>query len=150
MGARSKPRRWGKRLALTLLLLVGALVVLAFTYTWWLPMAARPIAKRYGVSFGTFERLKDGRFSLTELTRTNRHFDVEIAKVEGYLPHVWRSKLSETNAATAFIEVNGWRVVVHDQEKKDRKSARKERPERSVYEEWKRVERYLGEVREYV
>src|SRR5687767_8983656 len=150
MGARSKTRGWGKRIAVTLLLLISTLALLAFTYTWWLPMAARPIAKRYGVTFGKIERLKDGRFSLTDLVRTNRHFDLQIAKVEGYWPHVWRSKLGETNAETAFIEVNGWRVVVHDREKKDRKSAPKERPDRSVYEDWKRVERYLAEAREWV
>src|SRR5687767_8762526 len=104
MEKRAKGRRWGKRLfgGLLLLMLVG--IVLAFTYAYWLPVVGRPVAKRYGVTYGKFERLKDGRFAVTEVVRTNRNFDLRIARVEGYLPHIWRGKLDETNAAAAFVE----------------------------------------------
>lgn len=126
-----------------------AAVALVLTYAYWLPHAARPVAKRYGVTFGSYERLKDGRFALTEVVRTNRAFDLRIAKVEGYLPHVWRSKLGGTNGEAAFVTVDGWRVVIHEREKKEGEGARK-RPDRSVYEEFKRVEKYIAQARELV
>ena len=150
MEERRKGRRWMKRIAAGVLLLVVVMVVLALTYSWWLPAAARPIAKRYGITYGKFERLEDGRFALSDVVRTNRHFDLQIAKVEGYLPHVWRSKLSATNHETAFIEVNGWKVVVHETPRRDRGRAGKGRAERSVYEEWERVEKYIAKAREWV
>ena len=133
-----------------MVVVVIALTLLALTYTWWLPAAARPIAKRFAISYGKFERLKDGRFAVTDLVRTNRNFDLRIARVEGYLPHIWRSKLGETNAAAAFVEVNGWRVVVHERAKKDRTGDGRRRKERSVYEEWERAERYIAKARELV
>jgi hypothetical protein len=145
----AKRGRRVKRLLLGLMLLVGIVLLLAVTYAYWLPYAARPIAQRYGVTFGKYERLKDGRFQVTDLVRTNRAFDLRIARIEGFLPHVWRSKLRETNSTTSFLEVNGWRVVLHDREKMDRSSSRPHR-DRSVYEEWKRAESYLAKGREWV
>ncbi|MGZ8919587.1 MAG: hypothetical protein ACXW3L_01255, partial [Limisphaerales bacterium] len=144
-----KGRRWGKRIFWGVVLLLVAVVALALTYAYWLPYAARPVVKRFGVTFGSYERLKDGRFALTEVVRTNRAFDLRIAKVEGYLPHVWRSKLGETNAETAFVTVDGWRAVIHEREKKEGESS-KSRPDRSVYEEFERLEKYIAQAREWV
>ena len=79
-----KGKRWLKRLAAVLLLLVIALVALAVTYSYWLPWAARPIAQRFVVSYGKYERLKDGRFAISDLVRTNRYFDLRISRVEGF------------------------------------------------------------------
>ena len=145
----AKRGRWVKRLLLGLVLLAGIVLLLALTYAYWLPYAARPIAQRYGVTLGKYERLKDGRFVLTDIIRTNRAFDLRISKVEGFLPHVWHSKLRETNSTAAFVEVNGWRVVIHDREKKKGGDSRS-RPDRSVYAEWKRAERYIAKARELV
>jgi translocation and assembly module TamB len=145
-----KGRRWGKRIAVGVLLVMAALVVIALTYSWWLPAAARPIAQRYGISYGKYERLKDGRFALSGIVHTNRHFDLQVAKVEGFLPHVWRSRLGATNNETAFIEVNGWKVVVHETARRDRDGTGKRRVERSIYEEWERVEEYIAKAREWV
>ncbi|HEX7860497.1 MAG TPA: translocation/assembly module TamB domain-containing protein [Verrucomicrobiae bacterium] len=151
MGGAAKGRRWGRRLLIVIALGLVAMVALAFTYAYWLPYAARPVAKRFGVTFGTYERLKDGRFVLTEVVRTNRSFDLRISRVEGFLPHVWRSKLqgtNSTNATVPFVQVNGWRVVIHEREKKDKDS--KPKRDRTVYGEWERVERYIAKARELV
>jgi translocation and assembly module TamB len=145
----AKRGRWVKRLLLGLVLLVCIILVLAVTYAYWLPYAARPIAQHYGVTFGKYERLKDGRFVLTDVVRTNRAFDLRISKVEGFLPHVWRSKLRETNSTAAFVEVNGWRVVIHDREKKKGGDSRS-RPDRSVYEQWMRAEDYIAKARAWI
>jgi translocation and assembly module TamB len=144
-----KRRRRGRRLLIGLVLLVGIVFLLAVTYAYWLPHAARPIAQRYGVTFGKYERLKDGRFLLTDVVRTNRAFDLRISKIEGFLPHVWRAKLRETNSTASFVELNGWRVVVHDREKKGRDGSRS-RTDRSVYEEWERAEGYIAKARKLV
>lgn len=141
-------KRVVKRLGVGLILLAAVFALLVATYVYWLPWAARPIAKRYGVTFEKFERLKDGRFAVTELVRTNEAFDVRVSRIEAFLPHVWRSRLKETNAV-AFAEVNGWRVVIHDS-KKRKGGGGKARRDRSVYEEWERAERYIAKVRELV
>ncbi len=127
-----------------------ALVTIVLTYPYWLPYAARPVAKRFGVTFQKYERVKDGRFVLTDIVRTNRFFDLKISRVEGFLPHVWRGKVGETNLAANFLEVNGWRVVIHDRAQKDRRDEKPSRPKRSVYEHWKRVEDYIAQARKFV
>src|SRR5690242_12759118 len=84
-----------KRFLLFLLFLLVVLGVIVLTYGYWLPYAARPIARRYGVAFEGYERLKDGRFALTGVVQTNRHFDLKIARIEAFLPHVWRMKADQ-------------------------------------------------------
>jgi hypothetical protein len=142
-------RRGVKRFVLFVLFLLVALGVVAITYPYWLPYAARPIAKRYGITFKGYERLKDGRFVLTEVVRTNRLFDLKVSRVEGLLPHVWRQKVTETNFTGNFLMVNGWRVVLHERPSKPG-GARSVQSDRSVYEHWKQAERYIAEARKWV
>ena len=130
-------KRWFRRLGITFLLVIVGVVLLLATYAYWLPWAARPIAKRYGITFNAFERMKDGRFAITDVVRTNKAFDLKASRIEGFLPHVWRTKLDQTNMA-AFVEVNGWRVAVHERAKGESRSG-KQRRDRSVYEEWERA-----------
>ncbi|HVK58846.1 MAG TPA: hypothetical protein VM735_08715, partial [Candidatus Kapabacteria bacterium] len=127
-----------------------ACVGLLLTYAYWLPWALRPIAQRYGVTFGNYERLKDGRFALTDVVRTNPAFSLRISRVEGYLPHVWRSRLGQTNSTGSFVEVNGWRVVVHESEKEKKKDGNSLPNDLDVYREWERVERYIAQGRQLV
>lgn len=142
-----KGKRWGKRLLAGVILLLAAVVLLVATYAYWLPWAARPIAKRFGVTFGKYERLANGRIVLTDIVRTNRAFDLRISRLEAFLPHVWRSKLKETNDL-AFAEVNGWRVAIHDKTQKENDDPSKASVDRGIYEEWQRAERYIAQARE--
>jgi translocation and assembly module TamB len=139
-----------KRFVLVVLFLLGALGVLVFTYSFWLPYAARPIAKRYGVTFQGYERLKDGRFALTGITRTNQLFDLKIARLEGFLPHVWRTKVKDTNFTGNFLEMNGWKVVLHERAKKERARNPARTNRLGAYDQWKRAERSIAQARYWV
>lgn len=141
-----KRRRLKWWLGLGVLFLLG-IAVLALTYAHWLPYAARPLAERFGMGFAGYERLEDGRFRLTDLTQTNRLFDLRISRVEGFLPHVWRSKIRGTNQPANFLEVNGWRLLFHERAKDSAPSGRKDR---SVFAMWKRTEDWLAKARAWV
>ena len=103
--------KWVAALLLLFLLLVAA-AVLSFPY--WFGSALGTAGKRYGVSFAKYERLKDGRFALTDVVRTNALFDLRISRLEGFLPYTWYENVKRTNQAKTFLEANGWRVILHE------------------------------------
>ena len=132
-------------------LLVVGLGILALTYSYWLPHAARPIANRYWVTFSGYERLRDGRFALTGIVRTNRAFEFRAGRVEGFLPHLWKQKIAGTNQSADFLKVDGWRVVIHDiREGNARGGTRRPRERLSVYQVFKRAEGWIAKVREWI
>ncbi len=126
-----------------------ALVLIAlFTYRSWLGVALKPIAQRYGVTFEKYERLPNGRFLLSGLTRTNALFDFRISRIQGFAPDVWyrNAKKQGTNPPN-YLEINGWKVVLHE---KAGSSPGGSRTNLSVYEEFKRAEKYLAQLREWL
>ena len=142
--------RWFVGCVVGLVLAVVLLGALALTYASWLPHVARPIAKRYGMTFGEYERIEDGRFVLTDVVRTNQNFDVKISRLEAFLPHIWRSKLDTTNQADTFLAVNGWRIEIHDLPGKNDGDTGSPGPDRSVYEIWKKAEEAIAKVRQWL
>jgi translocation and assembly module TamB len=143
------------RRALKWILVIAAICVLlgvvaALTFPYWFGTALRPAASHFGVSFSNYEKLKDGRFALSNVVRTNVLFDLRISRVEGFLPQVWyrRARERRTNEAAAFLEVNGWQVVVHPRTKTERTHGRTNAP--SAYSDWKETEHYIELARQWM
>jgi len=71
------------RVVATVLATLAALVLLAIAFLpWWLPRAAAPIARRYGVTFGSYERIGYGRFALGNLRIERPGLAVAVTRVE--------------------------------------------------------------------
>lgn len=139
-------RRGLKRLGIFLGALILLITAVVLTFPYWFQYALRPAANHLGIQYSSFARLKDGRFAITDVVRTNQAFDIKIARVEGYLPEVWYRKTKETNHPAAFVEVNGWHVTLHENGKSAGSASTNSR---SVYGEWKRAEHYIEMARHW-
>src|SRR5438045_6184572 len=74
-------------LALGLVVLFLVLVIAALPL--WFPWALRPIAKRYGATYTSYQRVGYQRFQLSNFTLTNGPTYVQAQAVTGFVPTVW-------------------------------------------------------------
>ena len=137
-------------------IILGLLIVLSLaavlTYRSWLGMALRPIAARYEVQFKNYSKLPEGKFALTEVNRTNENFDLHISRIEGFSPDRWYrliQKKGTNQSAENVVELNGWKVVIHDRTNTTGGTARSNSNE-SIYDAYKKVEKYIQQFRRYV
>ncbi len=87
---------------------IGAAVVALLP--WWLGAALRPVARAWGVRFGTYERVGYARFRLTDIRVDRTRVQVTAARLEADTPVVWLARLAAGSAPA--VEVEGWQVRV--------------------------------------
>ena len=145
----AKRRVW-KRLLLVLGGLFLALIAIVLTSPFWVPPLMQRGAERFGVTYDKYERTEDGRFVIEGLVRTNEAFDLQISRIEGFRPTAWYRQIRrhDTNDPPTFLEVNGWKVVVHPPSGKDEQEEPK--PELGVYDYFQLAEEYTALARRWV
>lgn len=78
------------RRGLLLFAAFAALVVLTLvSLPYWLPWVARPVAERYGATFGSYERIGYSRFLLREVRVQRPQVSVFVEQVEADTPVLW-------------------------------------------------------------
>jgi len=76
------PGKRTKRFLRCVLWFVIILVLLAISIPLWFPWVLRPVAKRFGATFGKYERLGYSQFAVTGVAYTNRNVRVEAGRLE--------------------------------------------------------------------
>lgn len=107
-------RKGGRKLLLALGIFVLVLAAVWLSMPAWFPNFLRPIARRAGARFSSYERIGYQRFELHQLTFTNNTLRLQAEVVNAYVPSVWVSKLVFSHSSTMpeFVRVNHWTCEV--------------------------------------
>ncbi len=107
-------RKGGRKLLLGLGILVLMLAACWLSMPAWFPSVLRPIARRAGARFSSYERIGYQRFQLHQLIFTNSTLRLQAEVVDAFVPSVWASKLAFSRSATLpeFVRVNHWTCEV--------------------------------------
>jgi translocation and assembly module TamB len=124
-------------LAALFLLLVAAALLLPY----WLPAVGRPVAERFGVTFGEYERLGYDRFAVRELRIEQPGALIRAERVEATTPLVWWWRLRGEVPETAYAAFSGWTVELRPQPPRAEPGAPSSIP--TVVEQ---IEQIVGEV----
>lgn len=100
-----------RRFFLVVVLLLAGCALLVATLPWWLGVALRPVAARYGVTFGRYERVGYGRFRVTDVRVDRGTSWIAIARrVEA--PTVLPWVLAWWGGTRHTANVADWAVIV--------------------------------------
>ena len=86
---------------------------------------------------------------LTEVNRTNENFDLHISRIEGFSPDRWYrliQKKGTNKSAENVVELNGWKVVIHNRTNTTAGTARSNSNE-SIYDAYKKVRSTIQQFR---
>jgi translocation and assembly module TamB len=100
-------RRW---LKIMLLGLAGLATLLA-TLPWWLGPSARPVARLFGVTFGTYERLGYAHFRVTDVRVDRPAATITVQEAGADTPVLWLWR--RATGRETLITVGPWRVEAH-------------------------------------
>src|SRR5687767_7724173 len=105
-------RRRGKRLLIWTGVLLGIVIVGLALLPVWLPWVLAPIAHHYGFFWQSYQRVGYSRFTLGEVSFTNRHIRVRAQRVELPLPTAWVLGLASDRAAQPFVAAANWELAI--------------------------------------
>src|SRR5437763_413703 len=107
-------RKGARKLLLGLGIFVLILAAVWFSMPAWFPKILRPIARRAGAQFSSYERIGYQRFQLHQLTFTNSTLRLQAEVVDAYVPSIWIPKLAFSRSSTIpeFVRVNHWTCEV--------------------------------------
>src|SRR5262245_47433443 len=95
----------------TLGLTLGGLVLLLIALPLWFPWILRPVAARYGATFSRYQRQGYGRFTVQDVTFTNKHVRVQAGRVDAPVPSVWLWRIQRSKLSRPLVEVRDWQVI---------------------------------------
>jgi translocation and assembly module TamB len=110
----------------------------------WFPWILRPIAKHYGFSYRSYERVSYGRFAVAEVTYTNRNIRVRAQRIELLLPTTWLFRLASHGGKETFVAGENWELAIQA------KQSGVNRRQRSVHEIVREVQNVVAEVQHWV
>src|SRR5579871_6715750 len=102
-------RRFRTKLLWTVIAVVLLFVLLVAALPLWFPLALRPIGKRLGASYGSYERIGYQRFRLSEVQFTNADVQIHANELTAFVPTVWlwRQHTGRTNGE--FVTATSWK-----------------------------------------
>src|SRR5438067_1891528 len=126
MPLRKRKRKW----LLAAVGVLAAVILLLVGLPLWLPLVARPIFRKFGARYSSYERLSYTRLALHDLDFTNRtvHFHAGRAQTLQPLSWLWRARLSRRERPISFVELDDWSLQLNPQTNKQSAAA-----ESSVY-----------------
>ncbi len=101
-------RKLRTKIFLALLSVVLFLVLVIAALPLWFPWALRPIAKRYGATYTSYQRVGYQRFQLSNFTLTNGPTRVQAQEVTGFVPTVWLWRHWRSANDKQFLTVRSW------------------------------------------
>jgi translocation and assembly module TamB len=101
-------RKLRAKIFLVLVSVVLLLVLVVAALPLWFPWALRPIAKRYGASYVSYQRVGYQRFQLSAVTFTNTATRLQAQQVTGFVPTVWLWHHWTGARDQEFLDVRSW------------------------------------------
>ncbi len=98
------------------LLIVGlavlGFILLLLAVPLWFPWVVRPLARKAGATYQTYQRLGYGRFALRGFTYTNQSLSFHAASVEAKAPTVWgwQLEMGARKGPLPFLQIEDWRL----------------------------------------
>lgn len=121
-----------KRFLRFLAWLVVIVIILAVSVPLWFPWVLRPVAKRLGASFLTYERVSYSRFAVTGVSYTNRTVHVQAKRLE-------------VSPWSGHVKAADWSVEIAKGS-----SGPSTNTPASVYAVYQKVSRIISKVQEWV
>src|SRR5690606_29020013 len=92
------------------LIALAIILVVALSAPWWLGVAARPLAAKFGATFDRYERIGYGRFALHGLRYARGAITFDADRVESATPLPWG--VSHARGGSSAIGISGWSLVI--------------------------------------
>ena len=138
---RDMGRRLGKRFLILAGVLAGIVLVVLAALPIWLPWILPPIAKHYGVSYRSYNRVGYDRFALNDVTFTNENVSVRAKQIEAFVPTAWLFRLQSSQRTFATAE--NWELVVEEQPTPTQR-------QRSVYAHTIEIQSIVAQVQQWI
>jgi len=131
-----------RKLLLGLCLCLVAIILFPLSLPLWFPWVLRPLAAKYGASYGTYEREGYSRLALRQVTFANRNIRFHAGSIETLVPTVWlwRSAWQKRSHTEAVLLVDGWQLEVSASGASVRTNAA------SVYDSLQKTEAVISKV----
>ncbi|HWC59260.1 MAG TPA: translocation/assembly module TamB domain-containing protein [Verrucomicrobiae bacterium] len=104
-------RKRRSKIFLVLLSVVLLLALLVAALPLWFPWVLRPIAKRYGAAYASYQRVGYQRFQLSDLTFTNGATHLQAQEVTGIIPSLWLWRHLTDRRDQQFVDVRSWKYT---------------------------------------
>jgi translocation and assembly module TamB len=110
-----------RKLRSKIFLVLGSVVLLVVlviaALPLWFPWALRPIAKRHGATYSSYQRIGYQRFQLSNLVFTNGPTQVQAQEVTGFVPTAWLWRHWTGARDQQFATVHSWKYTAIAQNK---------------------------------
>jgi translocation and assembly module TamB len=104
-------RKLRSKIFLSLLVVVLLVVLVVAALPLWFPWALRPIAKRYGGTFATYQCIGYQQFQLSGVALTNGPTELQAREVTAFVPTVWLWKHFTGKTSENFLDVQSWQYA---------------------------------------
>src|SRR5690348_2578201 len=104
-------RKLRSKIFLSLLAVVLLVVLVVAALPLWFPWALRPIAKRYGGTYATYQRIGYQQFQLSGVALTNGPTELQAREVTAFVPTVWLWKHFTGKTSENFLDVQSWQYA---------------------------------------
>src|SRR3954470_16360842 len=101
-----------KRVLLAGALLAGALLIVWLSLPLWFPWILKPLARKQGATYTSYERISYNRFALHELAFTNATLELQAQRAEALVPTAWLVRALRGKQAEPFLRVENWRLRI--------------------------------------
>ncbi len=101
-------RRFRTKLLWTVVAVVAILALLVTALPLWFPLALRPIAKRLGASYGSYERIGYQRFRVSDVEFTNADLRITANELTAFVPTVWLWRQHTGRTNDEFVTATSW------------------------------------------
>lgn len=102
-------RRFWKKLLWAVIAVVSILALLVAAFPLWFPLALRPIAKRLGASYGSYERIGYQRFRVSDVEFTNADVQLHANELTAFVPTVWLWRQHTGRTNDVFVTATSWK-----------------------------------------
>src|ERR1041385_6592094 len=117
-----------KRALLAVALILGVLFLSWFSLPLWFPWVLKPLARKQGATYSSYERNGYRRFVLHDLLNPNQTTQLRADRVESFAPGSWLARLTRRTNSEPLLRAENWRLRLSSSAKKssapDRKSTR--------------------------
>jgi translocation and assembly module TamB len=107
-----------KRALLAVALILGVLFLSWFSLPLWFPWVLKPLARKQGATYSSYERNGYSRFVLHDLLYTNQTTELRADRVESFAPGSWLARLTRRTNSEPLLRAENWRLRLSSSAKK--------------------------------
>lgn len=131
-------KSWKRKILVGLGLVAVVLVVLLITCPVWFPWVLPLVAKKYGASYATYERVGYERIALRDVRFVSANLRLEAKRVEAYVPTTWLWQRQFGQSAKPFLRAEDWQLTWRE--------GKKNQQERSFHRLFTQSEAVFGKL----